>query len=308
SNIDSRRYELKIETNPFYFPEGGDGSPTIAPANSDWVTLPPTAQPSSVPSDAPSLIPTQWDIALNGGCRLGHTLYEVHMYDSWGDGWDETMLVISGLDDQDPNVVLPSNFMKRTVTNRNGGMTVAITRTVDLDDQNAFVPEETKDIDPLGVIFQGGLDEGSHSVAQVCLLPRRCYQVTAGGGEFENEVSWDIRPANLESDEPVEPVLGGGAPSGCTMSLPDENGHHFCANTCSDTLPPSAQPPKLLGNLQSNPAVGSSAINEATGEEVATGFGTTRAKMRGNGDGTIGSRTSELAGNFRSYGDEDENN
>ena len=40
-----------------------------------------------IPSDAPSLAPTMWDIDRNGGCRQGHELYEVHMYDSWGDGW-----------------------------------------------------------------------------------------------------------------------------------------------------------------------------------------------------------------------------
>lgn len=311
SNIDNRRYELIIEVDPFYFPNEGKESPTLAPANSDWVTLPPTTQPSMIPSDMPSLSPTMWDIERNGGCRQGHELYEVHMYDSWGDGWDNTHLVISGIEDQDPNVVLPSSFMTRTITNRNGGMTVAVTRTVNLDEQNSINPNEMNDIDPLGVIFQGGLTEGSHSVTYVCLLPRRCYQVTVGGGEFLNEVSWDIRPANLDSDEPLESVLGGGAPSGCTMSLPDENGHHFCANTCSNTLPPNAvtQTPKVVGNLQNNPAVGVNAINEATGEQVSTNFGTTRAKMgggtRSNG---FGSKTSNLAGNFRTYGDDNENN
>jgi hypothetical protein len=302
-----------IETNPFYFSsEDSDESPTIAPANSDWVTLPPTLQPSSAPSDMPSMAPTTWDIDRNGGCRQGHELYEVHMYDSWGDGWDNTNLVIAGIEDQDPNIVLPSSFMTRTITNRNGGMMVVVTRTVNLDEQNSINPNEMNEVDPLGVIFQGGLTEGSHSVAQVCLLPRRCYQVTVGGGEFLNEVSWDIRPANLDSDEPMEAVLGGGAPSGCTMSLPDENGHHFCANTCSNTLPPNAitQSPKLVVNLQDNPAVGFNAINEATGEKVSTNLGTTRAKMGGNGisGGGFGSTASNLAGNFRTYGEENENN
>ena len=148
-------------------------------------------------------------------------------------------------------------------------------------------------------------------MAHVCLIPRRCYQVTVGGGEFLNEVSWDIRPANLDDpDSPLETVLGGGAPSGCTMSLPDENGHHFCANTCSNTLPPNAmtEPPKLIGNLQNNPAVGSNAINQATGEQVSTNLGTTRAKIGGTRGNGFGSNTASLAGNFRSYGDEDESN
>jgi hypothetical protein len=317
SNIDNRRYELKIEQDPFYYP--GDPplegeSPTVSPDTDIWVTLSPTLAPSSVPSDSPSMMPSEWSIELNGGCRQGHELFEVHMYDSWGDGWDNTMLVISGIEDQDPSIVLPNNFMTRTTTTRSGDAVVKIARTINLDDQSVFNPQEANDIDPLGVIFEGSLQQGSHEVTDVCLLPRRCYQVTVYGGEFLNEVSWDIRPGNLDADteQEFEPILGGGAPAGCTFSLPDENGHHFCANTCSDTLPPMAmtEAPKVLQNLQQNPNIGSSAIKEATGETVSTTLGTSRSSYGQGGPGggiQSGSIKSSILGNFRSPEENDSN-
>jgi hypothetical protein len=316
SNIEKNRYSLKIEEDPFFFPEDipADGDvPTMSPKGDKWVTLSPTNAPSSVPSDSPSLAPTEWDISLNGGCRFGHELFEVHMYDSWGDGWDSTLLVLSGIEDQDPSMVLPSQSMTRTITDQTGDVTVLITRTVDLDDQSLFNPDEKVEIDPLGVMFQGTLRKGSHDFANVCLLPRRCYQVTVAGGEFLNEVSWDIRPGNLDSTEPTEPILSGGAPSGCTFSLPDEYGHHFCANTCSNTLPPNAitSPPKIIGNLQVNTASGSKAISEATGETVSTNFGTKRTSngnYRGNGIGSRGYGTSDILSNFEPVKDDENGN
>lgn len=316
SNIDNRRYELKIEHNPFYFPGDRplDGeSPTVSPGTDAWVTLSPTLAPSSVPSDSPSLAPTQWSIELNGGCRQGHELFEVHMYDSWGDGWDKTMLVISGIEDQDPSIVLPSNLMTRTTTTRSGNSMVKIARTINLEDQSVFNLEEVNDLDPLGVIFQGTLEHGSNDMANVCLLPRRCYLVTASGGEFLNEVSWDIRPGSLDSDsdQKFEPMLGGGAPTWCTFSLPDENGHHFCPNTCSDTPTSSAttNPPKVLQNLQQNLNAGSDAVSQAQGETVSTTLGTTRSSFGAGGPGggiRSGTSKTSILGNFRNTADDND--
>ena len=88
SNIDSSRYELKIEINPFFYP--GDEIPTDIPTEAPqadaikvWTTLSPTTSPSLLPSDGPSMEPTEWNIERNGGCRNGLELYEIHMYDSW---------------------------------------------------------------------------------------------------------------------------------------------------------------------------------------------------------------------------------
>jgi hypothetical protein len=320
SNIDGRRYQLKIEVDPFFFPQdvvGVDGPVTDAPqATNQWVTLSPTLAPSSVPSDGPSLTPTSWDIDLNGGCRLGHDLYEVHMYDSWGDGWDQTMVTIAGIEDQDPTIELPTNAMTRTITDLRGNVVVSISRTIDLDSQrSALKPEQKTEVDPLGVIFQGGLRRGSHDYADVCLLPRRCYEVRVSGGEFLSEVSWDVRPARVTYGDPSstsrDPVLGGGAPAWCTFSLPDEYGHHFCPNTCSGTSPPSSatattNPPKVLQNF--NGATDMNAFNQGVGEEYSQNFGATGSYMGASGVRAGGSGGSSVLSKFTSVQDEDSNN
>lgn len=353
STVESLRYSIPIEADPFFFPQDGldeddDDEPVPRPSEA-WVTLAPTVAPSSVPSDAPSLTPTAWDIDLNGGCRQGLELYDVHMYDSWGDGWDpNTYVKISGVIDQDPNLELPTTSMQRTITNNHGGKTVSIFRTINLDNEKSiFNPSQKNEVDPLGLIFMGSLRRGSHEVAQVCLLPKRCYQITVGGGDFLNEVSWDLRKVDLQaryrnnngnnnstntddsdsSNQLLPPVLGGGAPAVCTMSLPDEYGHHFCANLCKVTtmddqddattgdmadqqaLKESSQ---VLQKLQKSNIKGSSALDQATGDAIADTFGTTRSPPAMNdrwggirGDG-FGSGSMSVLGNFQRVQERDE--
>jgi len=276
SNIESSRYELKIEADPYFFPE--DKSPTDIPTESPRAdttqvrtTVSPTASISLMPSDAPSLLPTEWDIEQKGACRNGLSLYQVHMYDAWGDGWEKTILTISGISDQDPLAAdLPTNSMTTTNTNTQGDIAVSITKTIELDssDSTAAHPNPLNEIDPLGTIFEGALRRGSHDYADVCLLPKRCYQVIVTGGEFLDEVSWDIRASNNDpASSPVEPILVGGAPSGCTVSLPDEYGHHFCPNSCSDTIPTNIMiNPEVMDNLFPNEdGVADESLSEAIG-------------------------------------------
>jgi len=262
SNIESSRYELKIEADP-YFPLENK-IPTDIPTESPrddttqvWTTLSPTASPSFLPSDGPSLLPTEWDIQQKGGCRNGLSLYQVHMYDAWGDGWEKTILKISGISDQNPLAAdLPTNSMTTTNINTQGDIAVSITKTIELDSSDSTVahPNPLNEIDPLGTIFEGALRRGSHDYADVCLLPSRCYQVIVMGGDFLDEVSWDIRASNNDPASPLlEPILVGGAPSGCTFSLPDEYGHHFCPNSCSDTIPTNTMiNPEVMDNLFPN--------------------------------------------------------
>jgi len=331
SNIDSSRYELKIEADAFFYP--GDKSPTDIPteapqadANKVWTTLSPTTSPSSLPSDGPSMEPTEWDIERNGGCRNGLKLYEVHMMDSWGDGWDQTMITITGISDQNPLAGdLPTNSMTTTNTNTQGDMVVSISKTIEFDSIDSTVahPNPENEIDPLGTIFQGGLTRGSHDFADVCLLPKRCYQLVATGGDFLDEVSWELRPRNKDpSSPPMEPLLAGGAPAGCTFSLPDEYGHHFCPNTCSDTLPTDAvvDLPEVMDNLQPNEdgmaaetlseAVGRTHIIVSTGtldgktQETTTVTERMRSRTGGNGN-----TASTILNNFKLVdGDEHSSN
>ena len=104
-------------------------------------------------------------------------------------------------------------------------MVTAISNTVDLHLSN--------EKESLGEIFQGTLQEGYHDFAHLCLVPNRCYQLVATGGEFSAEVSWEIRQGS-NSQATMEPILTGSAPTECTFSIPNEEGEQFCPNTCND--------------------------------------------------------------------------
>ncbi|VEU39764.1 unnamed protein product [Pseudo-nitzschia multistriata] len=263
SNIDSSRYELAIEIAPLFNPE--EKSPTEIPTEAPkvttttvWTAGVPTSSPTkTLPTNGPTLVPTAFSPQNNGGCQEGLRPYELHMNDQWGDGWDGTTITIEGISDLDPMAAdLPTASMTNTNTNAEGETVVSITQTVDFD---TF--DSNKQTDPLGKIFEGTLSQGYHDFANICLLPNRCYRVVTSGGDFLGEVSWDIRLGASS-----EPILSGRAPTGCTFSIPDEHGHHFCENTCSDTMPASgaANPSELTDHPQLN--------EDAAGAEEETEF------------------------------------
>ena len=254
-NLDMDRHQLKVELNPFYVPgEQEDEGPTPAPVLEAWVTISPapTDSPSAIPSDAPSLAPTGptssptmriENVDGNGGCTNETILYRVNMYDSWGDGWHpSTKVTITGIEDQDTRVI-SGNTVTKTHTTQHGDTTVTITSTVELTSDHPFgtapVDEPYNYVNPLGKIFEGNLHRGSAGYAYVCLMPSRCYEVLAHGGDYLEEVSWSIEPVHLGSPDGVaQSVVQGGAPSDCSFSIPDANGESFCQASCSSTLHP----------------------------------------------------------------------
>lgn len=267
-NLDQDRYQLKVELDPFFRADDiSDLAPTPQPISSTWVpkTPVPTDSPSAIPSDSPSLAPTgptssptlrSENIEGHGGCRNGTTLYRVNFYDSWGDGWDSsTKLTITGVEDQDSTEISGSTVTK-TSTSSTGDTTVSISTTVELTSDHPFGTASTEDgynyVNPLGKIFEGNLHSGSHGYAYVCLVARRCYEALIRGGDFLDEVSWDIEPVNLgSSNKTSEPVVEGGAPLDCSFSIPDENGDTFCDKSCSRTLHPAqTQVPDVVEHLQ----------------------------------------------------------
>jgi hypothetical protein len=270
SDLDAAQFQLKIELDPFFFPgEGAITAPTIAPHSQDWITFSPTKapseSPSQIPSDFPSLTPTIGAPTLapsireknsdgNGGCNEGSTLYQVNMYDSWGDGWDfSTMLKIIGVEDQDEEETLTSAMTSKTTTttDSNGSIITTITKTVEINQNSTSGGEDAgTQIDPLGTVFQGGLRRGSHGSADVCLKPRRCYNIIVSGETWLDEVSWDIRPVVLGAEtQDLPPLTTGGAPMECSFSIPDKNGESFCPLTCSNTLHPEhTQQPQIYEN------------------------------------------------------------
>jgi hypothetical protein len=114
-------------------------------------------------------------IVGNGGCPVGTNLYQVIMFDSFGDGWDGTKMKITGVSaktHKNQGYHTTSNYKQNSVTYHN---TVA-TRN-----------ESTTAV----VVFQGKLTAGSVGRKFTCLQPSVCYTVQVDGGIWENEVSWE---------------------------------------------------------------------------------------------------------------------
>ena len=263
SNIDSSRYELKIEVDPFLKPEEKSPSkiPTVpakaqANTNKAWTQI--GSMKDSI--DSSNMTPTEslsMEIAeesseQNSGCENG-VKYEIHMMDTWGDGWDQTAITITGID-------RPTSSMETIHANTQGEDVVSISKTIELASTNKN--------DPVGQIFQGSLLQGFHDSADICLLPHQCYQLLATGGEFSDEVSWEVRLASNEQGIEAEPIVAGGASTGCTFSLPDQSGHYFCPKTCSDEIIASetTELPPVVENLQPEE---DGEIVEAVGRAVA---------------------------------------
>mmetsp|Transcript_2501 Transcript_2501/g.6024 ORF Transcript_2501/g.6024 Transcript_2501/m.6024 type:complete len:344 (-) Transcript_2501:1958-2989(-) len=260
SNIDSSRYELKIETDPFL--NSAEKNPSKIPTQTQqsetgWNLI------NSIKSQDDSMRPqttaasggfgttnsassfgttntassffknTEESTEQNSGCENGFK-YEIHMMDTWGDGWDKTMITITGID-------RPTSSMETTHTDSEGGSFVSISKTIDLG--------STTNKNTVGQIFQGSLQQGFHDFKELCLLPNQCYQLTTTGGEFSDEVSWELRPASNGGTQ-MEPMLTGGASTGCTFSPSDASGLHFCPNACSDAILENAVPPTTVENLQ----------------------------------------------------------
>lgn len=111
-------------------------------------------------------------------CNDDEVKYRLVMYDSFGDGWDQTSLTVSP-------------------TDKKGD-----------------------------IRFNGGLAKGSVGSRYICLpSASTCIHVDVNGGEWGNEVSWEIKP--LTHGAPA--LGGGGAPMDCDFAV----GGKACDNTCN---------------------------------------------------------------------------
>ncbi len=265
SNVDSSRYELKIEADPFATTKAGEKTASKIPTvpatqhtniqtSNDWNSLDsfkPAHSDISTPNTKPSFSVVTGSVSAetskesnsqNSGSApitkpsfsavtsssskgfpqesvTGCVKYELHMMDTWGDGWGKTSLTITGIGSSTAST-------ETTHTNSQGDEVVSISKTVQM---NAASKQS-----PIGQIFQGSLEQGFHDSKEICFVTGQCYQLVTSGGDdvFSEEASWELRPAGMED----QVLLSGGASTGCTFSLPDENGHHACSKTCSNAI------------------------------------------------------------------------
>lgn len=199
---------------------------------------------SKTPSVAPAVSsesPTQRDenAVKNGGCESGEHLFRVRMHDRWGDGWDKSAIKILEI----PSKNKETSFQDDTET----------PPIITEDDNTLIMSSEVKvsqhhmrDYDQLPIweerlIFKGSLEEGLSGYSYVCLRPQTCYEVVVGGGQWEDEIKWDIQSAPIlatdgdQEEKEVVQVAKGWAPARCQFSVPKEASEELaCPLTCDD--------------------------------------------------------------------------
>jgi hypothetical protein len=259
TNLDPFRLEIYEEADPF--------------KNRQQETEPTSQLPQSIsPVLAPTLHPSSRldNVMDNGGCGSGQFLHELRMRDAWGDGWHGNEIVIT--------VISTYSDFNHTRTNETGWLvSEEQNRKFTLTGEAASTPgtgnssndtetEAQSDIDYSDELFRGSLNNGAVEYAYICLEPLTCYRVDIGGGNFSEEIRWDIASVRLglseaerEEDIPVT-VAKGLAPFHCQFSIPDPaSGRPYCPNTCHpvyerDTPQPTKSPTAAPATKEPVPA------------------------------------------------------
>lgn len=199
---DPNRIKFKMERDPL-------APPTIAP------TSPPSTETPVEPTLAPSAAPTaRWEHDTgNGGCPVGFILHEIRMHDVYGDGWDNTFLQIYRTKVQ----VVSSH----TSNARNEENATFFYSSVEIDETTTTLGD---------MIYNGTLTSGHNGYTYVCLETFQCYNVMVGGGQWLDEVKWEVRKVPLgvsEDDRRFNNELSlikGIAPDHCAFSIPSGDG------------------------------------------------------------------------------------
>lgn len=232
SAIDIGRLENALEKDPFDF---GQTKPSPPPSPSPNEAVEESQPDVSGPS--PTLAPTaRYEFVVgNGGCPVGKQLFEIRMFDEWGDGWDGTRLQLV-----EETIPTTSQSGSDQVVSVNQTMnTVSVTETIQVQEEPSLVE-----------IFHGGLALGMEEFNYACLQHTKCYHVSVGGGLWEEEVKWEIRNVTLGEDR-EERMNGlatakGLAPTKCQFSIPDNSGALACLSTCGlkpqSTVAPTSSP------------------------------------------------------------------
>ena len=230
-DLDPKKLIVMAEMDPFAVSFSPTMTPTYAP-EVDVVERPTTPSPTDLPTLAPTEVWAMVD--QNGGCEKDQVLHEIRMTDSWGDGWDETIMTITRLVDQSnlPGVVQMEKNEHRS----------SINGFVEVRD-----PQKDDPSFPFQV-YRGSLAKGTEGFSYICLQRNQCYQVSVDGGFWQQEIAWGIRQVQLGVPREKSPdsllLAKGEAPEICQISVADkETGEHACPITCGvRTGNPTAKP------------------------------------------------------------------
>lgn len=253
SAVDYGRVEKSLERDPFDFTEAHHA--THAPTNTPSIPTVEAAEefPTRVslePSESPTMSPTAryQNIVGNGGCPVGKSLFEIRLFDSWGDGWDDTFMRITGtaISSSDATVNLTSTAI--------GASNTTMRSSIQVKQKQATVE-----------VFKGRLISGSEGYRYACLQTQVCYTVSVHGGLWQSEIKWEIRQTELgvprEERDNRMAIAKGLAPEICQFSIEDYYGGQACPNTCGvkqtvqptqvDTASPSQSPSTMFRPVSS---------------------------------------------------------
>jgi hypothetical protein len=213
--------------------------------------IPTTFYPSLSHTSYPSMNPSSKldDSKANGGCPTAEVLHDVILIDQFGDGWDGRELIIERLGDdlfwESTTVQFSQNsqyVLEYEVKYGNGSSKTSIVKV-----NNSSLPAKSRvvweEVLPgpvlsLNPIFRGTTSNSNSSIQHACLQPGRCYRAILPGGEWDGEISWEIRQSILQSagasNQSNKAIVNGGAPSNCTFSVPglSEDPKMFCYSDC----------------------------------------------------------------------------
>jgi hypothetical protein len=150
------------------------------------------------------------------------------MTDSWGDGWDGTVMRIYG------TPVVQSTDAQ--YSGRTWGEGASVYSSVQVKQTDATPTE----------VFQGRLVSGDEAYQYACLQKNVCYTVEVDGGTWESEIKWEVREVEIgvardDRDDGLA-LAKGLAPETCQFSVPNSSGDFACPVNCGvkKTSSPSA--------------------------------------------------------------------
>lgn len=230
SHVDLPRLQLAIEESP------QNVAPTTTLLSESH---PPSDAPSSVPSFYNQEAANEEESAqdpLKPECPQGEAAFRLKMYDSWGDGWGETMISIHEVGKLEG---APMVELSQDVASQDFAPT---TRNNNIQKRSSGVRSNWQHRGLEDYILIGGLKKGVFDSKLFCLSIGACYAAVLEGGKWQEEAGWEITPADAEVGTSVasqNTIAKGSGLSNCTFYVAeDAMDKPTCPFTCR---PPPAE-------------------------------------------------------------------
>ena len=236
AKVDARSWETVVDVSLYssaildpYRSAGTTYNPNSTIIDNEWTTPPtesptsypisniidtvPTAIPTAVPTTVPTTVPSATFSCTSEENSTNAYEAIIRMYDSWGDGWGDTIMIITQ----------PSKPFE---------VQLNLSNTVFNSFADLFTVTESED--KLETVYEGTLVNGKEENKNLCLQSNVCYTVEVNGtkSEWQNEIQWDIRQKD-DFNKTLTTVAKGYAPTKCQFSLPDAiHGTYVCVFSC----------------------------------------------------------------------------